>query len=96
MRWINWGLLSSHWRLEASVCIGRAASEALRLGYPTLLVSSCGLRPHSPFTSLREIPQAQCLTRGLLATVKISARNSHYFKAAKYAEVGTSLAHTGL
>jgi hypothetical protein len=29
----------------------QGAKEALHLGYASLLVSSCGLRPHSLFTS---------------------------------------------
>jgi phenylpyruvate tautomerase PptA (4-oxalocrotonate tautomerase family) len=39
----------------------RLRREVLRLAFPPLLVSSCGLRPHSPFTSLREKRQAQPL-----------------------------------
>jgi hypothetical protein len=32
-----------------------------RLGYPTARMSPCGLRPHSSFISLREIPQPSAL-----------------------------------
>jgi hypothetical protein len=35
-------------------------------------------------------------SRGLLAVLKIYARNGHYFKAAQSAAIGTSLANPGL
>jgi hypothetical protein len=57
---------------------------------------SCVLRPHSPLTSPREIPQSQRLNRGLLATVKIFVRKGRYRQHCLRAELGTSLANQRL
>jgi hypothetical protein len=48
------------------------------------------------FISLREIPQAQCLTHGLLATFVIGERHGHYPLEYLRTEIGTVLANPGL